>query len=160
MRWLRIPESIVAIFNKKDTVVKRRTFLSLSALAVALVSCGIATGDHPTDTLLFPGAQPVDTNVAALAAELRGGIEQYIKDLPKPSRTNLYRIPDESTYPSVKEFYSNGLVPLGWQPFSAVSVEGDTLSYTAWRKGISVVVIGMTENVAGDGAYLLVMELP
>lgn len=140
--------------------MKRRTFLTLTPTVLALAACGVSSREYPTDTLLFPGAQPVDISAAALAAELQGGIDQYIKDLPKPSRTQLYRIPDDSTYVAVKEFYGNGLTPLGWQPFSAVSVEGDTLSYTAWRKGINIIVIGVTENVASDGAYLLVVELP
>ncbi|MFM2309310.1 MAG: hypothetical protein RLY87_1431 [Chloroflexota bacterium] len=139
--------------------MKRRAFLTLTPALLLLAACG-GTREYPTDAILFPGAQPVDINAAALAAELQGGIDQYIKDLPKPSRTQLYRIPDDSTYVAVKEFYGNGLTPLGWEVFSAVSVEGDTLSYTAWRKGINIIIIGVTENVAGDGAYLLVVELP
>ncbi len=140
--------------------MKRRTFLASSLALVSLAACGAATTEHPTDALLFPGATPVDVNVAALAAELKGGLDQYLTGLPKPSRTTLYRIPDESTYVAVKAYYANGLTALGWQIFPTISVEGDTLSYTAWRKGVNIVVIGVVENVANDGAYLLVVELP
>jgi hypothetical protein len=140
--------------------MKRRAFLTSTAALVLLAACGLPLGEYPTDTLLFPGATPVDINAAALAAELQGGIDQYLTGLPKPSRTQLYRIPDDSTYMAVKTFYSDGLTPLGWEPFSNVSVEGDTLSYTAWRKGVNIIVIGVVENVANDGAYLLVVGLP
>jgi hypothetical protein len=140
--------------------MKRRTFLSSTAALVFLAACGLPVGEHPTDTLLYPGATPVDINAAALAAELQGGIDQYLTGLPKPSRMQLYRIPDDSTYVAVKAFYGEGLTPLGWAPFSNVSVEGDTLSYTAWIKGVNIIVIGVVENVANDGAYLLVVGLP
>ncbi|MFM2031516.1 MAG: hypothetical protein RLZZ297_281, partial [Chloroflexota bacterium] len=54
----------------------------------------------------------------------------------------------------------DGLTPLGYTPFDTVRSEGDTLNYYAWINGVSIVIIGVVENTADSGAYLLVLELP
>lgn len=142
--------------------MRRRTFLAACAGALVLMSCGALGGSHPTDTLLFPGATEVDINKAqaALAAELNTGINDYLKGMPKPSRSKLYKIPDDTTYATVKTFYHDALTKQGYEPFDSIKAEGDTLNYVAWRKGVSIVVIGVVENTADSGAYLLVVELP
>ena len=140
----------------------RRRFLALSSAALLLMSCGMTGGVHPTDTLIYPGATEVDMKdvQAALAAELSVGIDQYLKDLPKPSRSRMYKVPDATTYAEVKTFYNDGLSTQGYAPFDTIKAEGDTLNYVAWYKGVSIVVIGMVENTADSGAYILVVELP
>jgi hypothetical protein len=63
-------------------------------------------------------------------------------------------LPDTATYVAVKKYYADLLTPQGWQADPTILVEGDTLSYTAWKKDDQELVIGVVENVGGDGAFM------
>jgi hypothetical protein len=96
-------------------------------------------------------------NEAALASEIFDGTKRYVSNQAQAS-ASLYRIPDETTYLTVKQHYSDMLIGSGWREDPDVVIEGDTLSYFGWQKDSERFVIGVVENVAGDGAYLVVAQ--
>ncbi|MFZ9857923.1 MAG: hypothetical protein ACO3F2_06270 [Roseiflexaceae bacterium] len=135
--------------------MNRRVFLLSVLSAAALVGCG---GESNLSTIpLFPGTRPAQPTEAALAAEIFDGTKRYISDQAQSS-ASLYRIPDDTTYLTVKQHYSDMLIGSGWRENPDVVIEGDTLSYFGWQKGNEHFVIGVVENVAGDGAFLVIAQ--
>lgn len=135
--------------------MNRRVFLLSMISAVALAACG--GGSALSDIPLFPGTRPAQPTEAALAAEIYDGTKRYISAQAQSSAM-LYRIPDDTTYETVKQHYSDMLIGSGWQPDPDVVIEGDTLSYFGWQKGTERFIIGVVENVAGDGAFLVIAQ--
>ena len=135
--------------------MNRRVFLMSMVSAVALAACGGSS--NLSDVPLFPGTRPAQPNEAALASEIFDGTKRYVSDEAQSNAT-LYRIPDDTTYETVKQHYTDMLIGSGWQEDPDVVIEGDTLSYFGWQKGSERFVIGVGENVAGDGAFLVVAQ--
>lgn len=135
--------------------MNRRVFLMSMVSAVALAACG--GSGNLSDVPLFPGTRPAQPNEAALASEIFDGTKRYVSDEAQSNAT-LYRIPDDTTYETVKQHYTDMLIGSGWQEDPDVVIEGDTLSYFGWQKGSERFVIGVVENVAGDGAFLVVAQ--
>lgn len=135
--------------------MNRRVFLLSIISAAALAACG--GGSTLSDIPLFPGTRPAQPNEAALASEIFDGTKRYVSDQAQSS-ASLYRIPDETTYATVKQHYSDMLIGSGWREDPDVVIEGDTLSYFGWQKENERFVIGVVENVAGDGAFLVVAQ--
>jgi hypothetical protein len=133
----------------------RRVFLLSMISVAALVACG--GGNNLSSIPLFPGTRPAQPNEAALASEIFDGTKRYVSNQAQAS-ASLYRIPDETTYLTVKQHYSDMLIGSGWREDPDVVIEGDTLSYFGWQKGNERFVIGVVENVAGDGAFLVVAQ--
>ena len=131
--------------------MKRRTFLASLALIPAIVACG--SGTSTASITPFSGAVPAQASDAPLASELVAGLTSNINDKASAAAT-LYHLPDDATYVVVKQYYADLLTAQGWQADSTILVEGDTLSYAAWKKDDQVAVIGVVENVAGDGAFM------
>ena len=131
--------------------MKRRTFLASLALIPAIVACG--SGTSTASITPFSGAVPAQASDAPLAGELVAGLTSNTNDKASAAAT-LYRLPDDATYVAVKQYYTDLLTSQGWQADPTILVEGDTLSYVAWKKDDQVVVIGVVENVAGDGAFM------
>ena len=104
---------------------------------------------------LYAGAQPAQPSDAAMAAEILDGNGRYVSDQARQA-AQLYRIAATSTYDAVKAYSTAEMSALGWQTDPAIVVEGDTLSYFGWQKDGATFVIGVVEDVAGDGAYLTV----
>lgn len=135
--------------------MNRRVFLLSVISATALVACG--GGSTLSDIPLFAGTRPAQPTEAALAAEIFDGTKRYVSNQAQSNAT-LYRIPDDTTYLTVKQHYSDMLIGSGWREDPDVVIEGDTLSYFGWQKGNERFVIGVVENVAGDGAFLVVAQ--
>ncbi|MBM4413003.1 MAG: hypothetical protein FJ040_06100 [Chloroflexi bacterium] len=135
--------------------MNRRVFLLSLISTVVLAACG--GGSTLSDIPLFPGTRPAQPTEAALAAEIYDGTKRYIS-VEAQSSAVLYRIPDDTTYATVKQHYSDMLIGSGWQPDPDVVIEGDTLSYFGWQKGSERFIIGVVENVAGDGAYMVIAQ--
>jgi hypothetical protein len=131
--------------------MKRRTFLASLALLPAIVACG--SGASTASITPFSGAVPAQASDAPLAGELVAGLTSNTNDKASAAAT-LYRLPDPTTYAAVKQYYADLLTAQGWQADPTILVEGDTLSYVAWKKDDQIVVIGVVENVAGDGAFM------
>ena len=131
--------------------MKRRTFLASLALIPAIVACG--SGASTASITPFSGATPAQASDAPLAGELVAGLTSNINDKASAAAT-LYRLPDDATYVAVKQYYADLLTAQGWQADPTILVEGDTLSYAAWKKDDQLAVIGVVENVAGDGAFM------
>lgn len=136
--------------------MNRRVFLLSVISAAVLVACGGGTGNL-SDIPLFPGTRPAQPTEAALASEIFDGTKRYVSDQAQSS-ASLYRIPDDTTYLTVKQHYSDMLIGSGWREDPEVVIEGDTLSYFGWQKDNERFVIGVVENVAGDGAFLVVAQ--
>lgn len=131
--------------------MKRRTFLASLALIPAIVACG--SGTSTASITPFSGAKPAQASDAPLAGELVAGLTSNTNEKASAAAT-LYRLPDDATYVAVKQYYADMLTAQGWQADPAILVEGDTLSYAAWKKDDQEIVIGVVENVAGDGAFM------
>ena len=131
--------------------MKRRTFLACLALIPAIVACG--SGASTATITPFSGAKPAQASDAPLAGELVVGLTSNTNEKASAAAT-LYRLPDDATYVAVKQYYADMLTPQGWQADPAILVEGDTLSYAAWKKDDQEIVIGVVENVGGDGAFM------
>ena len=131
--------------------MKRRTFLASLALIPAIVACGSSTSTASITP--FSGAKPAQASDAPLAGELVAGLTSNTNEKASAAAT-LYRLPDPTTYAAVKQYYADLLTAQGWQADPTILVEGDTLSYVAWKKDDQVVVIGVVENVGGDGAFM------
>jgi hypothetical protein len=131
--------------------MKRRTFLTSLALIPAIVACGSNTS--AASITPFSGATPAKASDAPLAGELVAGLTSNINEKASAAAT-LYRLPDTTTYAAVKQYYADLLTAQGWQADPAILVEGDTLSYAAWKKDDQEIVIGVVENVGGDGAFM------
>lgn len=116
-----------------------------------LANCG-STPLPPVATL-YPDAVAAQATDAALAAVLLDGTGSNVSEAALQA-AQLYRIPDMTTYVDVKSYYQREMSALGWQPDDAILIEGDTLSYVGWRRDNAVFVVGVVENVAGDGAYM------
>ena len=130
-----------------------RTFMLMS-LVWLLWGCG-NTPPAVTVAPLYGGAQVAQPSDAAMAAEILDGNGRYVSDQARQA-AQLYRIDSASTYEAVKAYYMAEMSALGWQADPAIVVEGDTLSYFGWQKEGATFVIGVVEDVAGDGAYLTV----
>ena len=131
--------------------MKRRTFLASLVLIPAIVACG--SGASTATITPFSGAKPAQASDAPLAGELVVGLTSNTNEKASAAAT-LYRLPDDATYVAVKQYYADMLTPQGWQADPAILVEGDTLSYAAWKKDDQEIVIGVVENVGGDGAFM------
>ncbi len=135
--------------------MNRRVFLLSMLSGAVLVACG--SGNTLSDIPLFPETSPAQPSDAALASEIFDGTKRYVSDQAQSSAM-LYRLPDATTYETVKQHYSDMLIGSGWREDPEVVIEGDTLSYFGWQKGRERFVIGVVENVAGDGAFLVVAQ--
>lgn len=131
--------------------MKRRTFLVSLAMIPAIIACGNSTS--AAEITPFGGAVPAQASDAPLASELVAGLTSNVNANASTSAT-LYRLPDDATYLAVKQYYADLLTLQGWQVDPTILVEGDTLSYAAWQKDGQVLVIGVVENIAGDGAFM------
>jgi hypothetical protein len=136
--------------------MNRRVFLLSMMSAAVLVACG-GGASNLSDIPLFPGTSPAQPTDAALASEIFDGTKRYVSEQAQSSAT-LYRIPDNTTYLTVKQHYTDMLIGSGWREDPEVVIEGDTLSYFGWQKDNERFVIGVVENVAGDGAFLVVAQ--
>ena len=138
-------------YNKDRITMHWRTFMLVSLLWL-LWGCGNAPPDVAVAPL-YMGAQTAQPSDAAMAAEILDGNGRYVSDQARQA-AQLYRIDSASTYADVKAYYMAEMTALGWQVDPAIVVEGDTLSYFGWKKDGATFVIGVVEDVAGDGAFL------
>jgi len=131
--------------------MKRRTFLVSLVMLPVVAACG--ANNSAATIAPFSGATPAKASDAPLAGELVAGLASNT-NAKASAAANLYRLPDTATYAAVKKYYADLLTPQGWQADPAILVEGDTLSYAAWKKDDQELVIGVVENVGGDGAFM------
>ncbi len=131
--------------------MKRRTFLTSLIMIPAIVACG--TTKNNASISLYTGATLAKASDAPLAGELMAGLSSNINANASANAT-IYRLPDTTTYGAVKKYYNDMLTAQGWQADPTILIEGDTLSYAAWKKDDQELVIGMVENVGGDGAFM------
>jgi hypothetical protein len=128
-------------------------WLGICVFWIATMTACAATSAQPEVAPLYPEARPAQASDAALAAEILAANGREI-GAAALAAAQLYRIPDAATYADVKAYYQREMQTLGWQEAPDMAVEGDTLNYYVWTQADSVFVIGVVENVAGDGAYL------
>ncbi len=127
-----------------------RRYVMLLALALLLAACGGGGGDGVP---VFAGAS-VQPKGNTMADALYGSFAQHIGAKDGDAGVTLYKVPADTKWLAVKQFYSEKLGGAGWQPDDALLVEGDTFSYAGWRKGGETFAIGLVEDNLGDGAYL------
>jgi hypothetical protein len=128
-----------------------RLFLALAALAVLLAACGAPpTADIPQ----FPGATPQTAGANTMADALAGSFAMHVGRQAGDSAIQLYAVPPDTRWTDVKQFYAERLGAEGWQEEPALLVEGDTFSYSGWKKDGRTLALGLVENTIGDGAYL------
>ena len=128
----------------------RRTVLRLAGFLPIVAACGQAA----VTITPYPGAVPAKPEDAPLAAELYSTIEEVGKTTGV--NATLYRIPSGTTYADVKQYYDDALSAQGFAIQDMLVSEGDTINYCGWRKGVTLYLVGVVEDNAGDGAYMAV----
>lgn len=127
-----------------------RLILALATLAALLAACGAPAASIPQ----YPGATAQPAGQNTMADALAGSFAMHVGRPAGDSAIQLLKVPDDTRWAAVKQFYAERLGADGWQEEPALLVEGDTFSYAAWKKGGDTIAIGLVENTIGDGAYL------
>lgn len=133
--------------------------LIFTLLIGLLAACGgsnapVALADIP----VFTGAEPMRTGASIIADTLVGSIEQGLANQNLTSTINLYRLPEGTTWASVKEFYT-GQIAGDWKTVPELTQEAGTINILGWQRGGAaseqVLIAGQAEDPVLGETFLV-----
>ncbi|ABU57922.1 MAG: hypothetical protein C0183_23080 [Roseiflexus castenholzii] len=131
-------------------------FLALTLLAFLVAACGSAPLAEPP---VYPDATAASQGESPLADAMVSGLTAEIVGEQQASAIRLFRVPGSIAWEQVKQFYAGRLESSGWRADGRLLVEGDTISYAAWRNGDQLLALAHTEDASTGATYLAVAVL-
>lgn len=132
----------------------RNLLVLITALLLLFVSaCGAAPDTAPIPS--FPGAEEVSGNESNMAAAIQKGLEQQQAQQGLDTTSTVYRLPEETTFQNVEQFYQGELSGRGWtQQENIPATPG--VSVAGWSRGSdqAFVVAVIQDPMSGDNLLM------
>ncbi len=144
--------------------MRRRLFrVLLVVLALALAGCGGAQAFTLGELQVYPGAAQFDAAMNPTAAMMLELLEESVRQSSAEGlamESALYTLPPTATWAEVKAFYTEQM-GADWRVQTDFAEESEAFSSAGWSRGKSgseqALFVGMVGDVAGDGAFLIIL---
>lgn len=132
--------------------------LVITTVTVLLTACSGSTPTDLRDIPVYAGSQAVEPDSNYITDALFNAIGQSIADQNLASQISLYRLPEDTGWDSVKQFYTAEIGD-DWNAAADLTQEAGVINIVGWQRGSGaseqVLIIGQAQDPLSTEEFLI-----